>query len=180
MVRCFRSNPTAPQVTDALDIAFAVEGITPKYIISDQGSQFREDYKDWCDARGVKPRFGAIGQHGSIAVVERFIRTIKQECVRRIVVPLASEAFEQELITYARWYNQHRPHRTLRGKTPIEVHDGRPPASEQCRIETRDRPTEKSAATVTAMHDKVTNLRLIVKPFEGRKHLPVIELARAA
>ena len=105
MVRCFRTNPTALQVTDALDLAIAVDGVTPKYIISDKGSQFQNDYRDWCDARGVKPRFGAIGQHGSIAVVERFIRTIKQECVRRIFIPLATDAFETELLTYARWYS---------------------------------------------------------------------------
>lgn len=182
MVRCFRTNPTALQVTDTLDLAITVEGVTPKYIISDKGSQFRNDYRDWCDARGVKPRFGAIGQHGSIAVVERFIRTIKQECVGRIFIPLATDAFETELLTYARWYNEHRPHRTIKGKTPNEVHDGRSPASERPCIETRDTPTEKSAATiaVSGANPKVAGLRLIVTHFEGRKHLPVIELARAA
>lgn len=178
MVRCFRSNPSAQQVTDTLDIAIAAERATPKYIISDKGSQFREEYLDWCHARGVKPRFGAIGRHGSIAVVERFIRTIKQECVRRIVVPLATATFEQELLTYVRWYNEHRPHRTLHGKTPNEIHDARSPASERPCIETRDRPTGESPST--AASHKVAGLRLIVMHFEDRKHLPVIELARAA
>jgi len=178
MVRCFQSNPTAQQVTDTLDVAIAAEGVTPKYIISDKGSQFREEYSDWCDTRGVKPRFGAIGQHGSIAVVERFIRTIKQECVGHIVVPLATEAFEQEFLTYVRWYNEHRPHRTLHGKTPNEVSEAQFPASEQPCIETRDRPTGESSST--AASHKVTGLRLIVMHFEDRMHLPVIELARAA
>ena len=39
-------------------------------------------------AKGVKPQFGAVGKHGSIAVVEHFIRTLKDECTRRVVVPL--------------------------------------------------------------------------------------------
>ena len=109
---------------------------------------------------------------------EATLRTIKQECVRRIVVPLATEAFEQELLSYVRWYNEHCPHRTLHAKTPNEVSEARFPASEQPRIETRDRPTRESSST--AASHKVAGLRLLVKHFEDRKHLPVMELKRAA
>ncbi len=41
------------------------------YIVSDQGSQLRDDYDLWCQAMGIKPRFGAIGQWCSIAIVSR-------------------------------------------------------------------------------------------------------------
>ena len=45
-------------------------------------------FKDWCRSKGIKPRYGAVGKHGSIAVVERAIRTLKNECTRRILLPL--------------------------------------------------------------------------------------------
>jgi hypothetical protein len=182
MLRCFRGKPTAAQVTDALDVAIAVAGQTPKYIVSDQGCQFREDDKDWCEARNVKPRFGAIGQHGSIAVCERFIRTIKQECARHIIIPLATGLFEQELLTYALWYNEHRAHQTLCGCTPNEVYEGRFPACDKPRLDVRRLPKSKNAATaaVEPIFKKATRLRLVVKQFGGRKHLPIVELERAA
>ncbi len=37
--------------------------------------------KDWCRGKGCRPRFGAVGRHGSIAVLERFIQTVKVELV---------------------------------------------------------------------------------------------------
>jgi transposase InsO family protein len=58
---------------------------TPKYLICDRGPQF------WCDGckhHGIRPRFGAVGQHGSIAVVERFIRSLKEEGPRRTLISL--------------------------------------------------------------------------------------------
>jgi hypothetical protein len=182
LLHCFRGRPTATEVTDTLDIAIAMVGKAPKYIISDQGTQFREDYKDWCEIRGIKPRFGAIGQHGSIAICERFIRTLKQECVRRIIIPLTTEAFERELLTYALWYNEHRPHQSLQGRTPNEVYESRFPARDMPHIEVRRMPKGKHSdtAVVERLTEKAPRLRLVVKHFENRRHLPIVELERAA
>ena len=42
------------------------------YIICDNGSQsWCSGFKRWCKRRKIKPRFGAAGKHGGIAVVER-------------------------------------------------------------------------------------------------------------
>jgi len=47
----------------------------PRYIISDQGPQFwSEGFKGWCGRHDLRPRFGAVGKHGSIAVVERSVK----------------------------------------------------------------------------------------------------------
>jgi transposase InsO family protein len=61
----------------------ARDGGPPKYTVSDQGSQFQSEYRRWCARHGVKPRFGAVGRYGSIAVIERFVRTLKSEGLRR-------------------------------------------------------------------------------------------------
>ena len=73
----FDKQPSADDITALLDRAVRDAGAAPKYIVTDQGQQFQDDYRAWCKARGVRPRFGALGQHGSIAVIERFIRSMK-------------------------------------------------------------------------------------------------------
>ncbi|HUT89201.1 MAG TPA: integrase core domain-containing protein, partial [Thermoguttaceae bacterium] len=96
---------------------------TPKYLVCDRGKQFwRQGFKDWCQRKEIRPRFGAVGRHGSIAVVERFIQTVKVECTRRLLVSFRAETFRQELLWFAACYNQHRPHTTLGGRTPDEVY----------------------------------------------------------
>ena len=135
--KAFRKCPGTTAVTDTLDLAIALCGKAPKYIVSDHGTQFRDSYELWCDSHRIKPRFGALGQHGSIAVIERFNRTLKDELVREILVPLRLTDFNDELIRYVVWYNEHRPHQTLRGRTPNEVYESRLPARDGLRLEPR-------------------------------------------
>ena len=80
-------------------------------LICDRGSQFDcEGFRDWCRRAGIKPpRYGAIGQHGSIAVVERFILTLKDGCTRLLLVPYRRESFLRELALFREWYNEARP-----------------------------------------------------------------------
>ena len=48
------------------------QGSAGSYIICDNGSQsWCPGFKRWCKRRKIKPRFGAAGKHGGIAVVER-------------------------------------------------------------------------------------------------------------
>ena len=55
-------------------------------------------FRRWCRRHGIRPRFGAVGQHGSIAVVERLILTLKESCTRLLtLVPLRREHFRREL-----------------------------------------------------------------------------------
>lgn len=94
----FRNNPTSVSISHFLKRAIQTAGATPKYIICDKGQQFWcSVFKDSCHGNGIKPRFGAVGQHGSIALIERFILSLKNECTRIILVPLRTGAFDSEL-----------------------------------------------------------------------------------
>ncbi len=136
----WRRRPTTRAVQAFLNRTIHETGATPKYLISDKGVQFWcDDYKAWCQDQGIESRFGAVGQHGSIAVVERFIRTLKKSATRQIVVPFRRPNFRDHIGWFLFWYNEFRPHMTLEGKTPNEVYDARPPANEQPRIEPRSR-----------------------------------------
>jgi len=114
----YRTQPTARAVQNFLDRTIQ-QNSKPRYIVTDKGSQFWcSSFKDWCKATGIKPRFGAVGKYGSIAVVERFMRTLKDECTRVIRVPARRRDFRAELSLFAEWFNEHRPHIFLNGKTP--------------------------------------------------------------
>ena len=132
-------------------------------------------------ARSIKPRFGAIAEHGSIVVVERFVLSLKNECTRRILVPLRIDAFREELLAYFRWHNVIRPDQSRWGRTPSEV-AGEVVATVVPRFEPRLRLLESNRR-----HRKpdlnvlpIDNLHLDVTHFEGRDYLPVVRLDRAA
>jgi putative transposase len=183
-VAVFYKPPSSEQVRAFLGRAIAAAEKAPKYIICDKGSQFWcAGFKDWCKRRGIRPRFGAIGQHGSIAVVERFIRTLKYEGLAGLVIPLCRTKFRAELLTIIGWYNAHRPHTTLRGRTPDEVYFRQFPANRKPRIEPRPGwPRGSPCATPqTLVADKPGDrFTLDVTFVDGREALPIVRLRRAA
>ena len=79
-------------------------------------------------------------------------------------MPLRFEAMRKELSAYISWFNEHRPHQALDGCTPREIYEDR---TSQCPMGER----------VVALD---TGLVLSVTYHEGRRHLPIIELQRAA
>jgi|GEM_PF-7120149 len=54
----------------------------------DRGISFDcEAFRDWCRDIILQWRHGAVGRHGSIAVIERYFRTLKTEPACPIIVP---------------------------------------------------------------------------------------------
>jgi putative transposase len=180
----FFGSPTAQEVQRFLDRTVSRAGRPPKYIVADKGKQFWcTCFKRWCRRRAIRPRFGAVGKHGSIAIVERFIRSMKSECTFRILVPLRLETIRCELSLYAVWYNQHRPHQALGGRTPWEVYAGVQSANAEPRFESRTNwPTDGPCASpqTAILGKRGTKLALVVSYLEGKPHLPVVELREAA
>ena len=157
---------------------------TPKYLICDKGKQFWcQGFKVWCKRKGIRPRFGAIGQHGSIAVVERFIQTVKMECTQRLVVSLRIQTFRQDLPWFAAWYNEHRPHTTLGGRTPDEVYFQQRPANRSPRFEPRalwPRSAPCALPQVLVKGQPGVRLELAVSYQHACRYLPVATIRRAA
>ncbi len=157
---------------------------TPKYLICDKDSIFWcMAFKRWCKRKAIRPRYGAIGRHGSIAVVERLIRTIKDEATRRIVVPQRQASFRSELASFFVWYNEHRPHMKLGGKTPNEVYFRLRPQNRGPRIEPRKRWPRRApcAAPRTLIAGQPGDRFTFEIGFQnGKRHLPIVSLRRAA
>jgi len=180
----FKNDPDSRDVRSFLGRTMHQAKTKPKYLICDQGKQFWcQGFQDWCRRQGIRPRFGAVDQHGSIAVVERFIQTVKVECTRRLLVSLRAKTFRQELSWFAGWYNQHRPHTTLGGRTPEEVYFQQRPANRSPRFEPRalwPRPAPCALPQVLVKGKPGVRIELEVIYQHQRKHLPVVTVKRAA
>ena len=177
----YRALPSSAAVRRFLERTFRRAGERPAHLISDQGTQFiAKGFRRWCRRQGVRHRFGALGKYGSLAVIERCIRTAKVECTRRlIVVPYRLATFERELALYISWYNGHRPHTWLGGATPDEVYHHRRPARRSPRFEPRARWPRRSrcAAPQTLIRGRPgVGLEICVHHHAGRRHLPIITL----
>ncbi len=120
----FTRNPTSEEVRQAMKRIVEDTGTHPRYIICDRGKQFDCDgFRQWCKDAGIKkPRYGAIGKHHSIALTERMIKSIKYLWTNLIIVSSAREKFQKQLELFRTWYNSHRPHGSLAGRTPYEVY----------------------------------------------------------
>ncbi|MCH7685302.1 MAG: transposase, partial [Planctomycetes bacterium] len=180
----FSDLPSSEDIQAFLDRTIEISGASPKHLISDKGGQFWCDgFKAWCDRLTIKPRFGAVGKHGSIAVLERFIGTMKREGTRRWLIPMRQTTFQNELKLFIDWYHEHRPHSALDGCTPYEVHHALPPANRQPRCKPRSRWPRKSRCAkpqTLVAGQPGTEFTLKIDFVKGRQHLPIVTLKRAA
>ena len=183
-VSVFMSQPSSAAIRSFLDKTIRRHRASPEHLITDHGRQFTaKTFARWCRRHGIRRRFGAVGKYGSIAVVERFIRTLKSECTRRILVPYRLADFQRELSWFLAWYNAERPHSGLGARTPDEVYFERRPACRAPRFEPRPQwPRNSPCARPNALirGRPGVQLELDVRFRHGRKHLPVVELRRAA
>jgi putative transposase len=116
--------PNAEEMRELFDRAACPHGV-PRHFVSDRGRPFRtKQFARTLRQRGVKQRFGAIGQHGSIALVERLFKTLKYDFSLRHPFTLSREAVERRLNLILTYYSYLRPHQSLAAATPAERYFG--------------------------------------------------------
>jgi len=116
-------------------------------------------------------------------VIERFFRSTKEEFLRCVLIPLHLADARRHVSFYVSWFNQHRPHQGLAGRTPDEIYFNLAPANEAPRIEPRPHwPTHSPCASPLAPPrvERPEKIELIVSFLGDDKRLPVIELKTAA
>ena len=117
----FCREPSSEDVLQVLDRAMRKHG-RPRHFVSDQGAQLTaEVFRETLDALGIRQRFGAVGQYGSIAIVERFWRTLKELLGVCLWPPFSKEHLEHRVELALAYYASLRPHQGLAGATPAEV-----------------------------------------------------------
>ena len=113
----------------------------PAHFISDQARCFKGQVfrrKLW--RLGVKQRFGAIGMKGSIALIERLWRTLKDTLGLRLLRPLVAQDLMEKIDMALVHYAHFRPHQALGGATPAEIYFGRAPSHLSAIPPNRGRP----------------------------------------
>ena len=116
--------PNAGWMVAAMEEAFAQRG-APRHLISDQEKVFiSEVLADLLYQWNVKHRFGAVGQHGSIAVTERAIWTLKYEWLKLVPVIRELDHLDRLLHDFAIYYNEYRGHARLGGALPAVIYRG--------------------------------------------------------
>jgi hypothetical protein len=90
---------------------------------------------------GVKQRFGAVGRKGSIALIERLWRTLKDTLGLRLLGPLVAEDLAAT-VSWASSTTRISARISLGSATPAEVYFGRTPSCLAAIPPPRGRPGE--------------------------------------
>ncbi len=98
-------------------------------------------------------------------------------------MPLRRKVLARNLQESILWYNAHRPHTSLRGRTPDEVYHRIFPANRRPRFEPRSAwpralPCAKPVTLVRGQPG--VGLELDVSFLHGKHDLPIVTLRRAA
>ena len=105
---------------------------SPKHIISDRASVFTgEVFAELLDNWNIRPRLGAVGKHGSIAVTERVIKTLKYEWLKHVSFIKNSDHLVKLCEEFEDWYNCWWPHTSLDGLRPDDVYYNKKPERPQ-------------------------------------------------
>jgi transposase InsO family protein len=126
--RVFTKEPSAAEIARFVSGTAKRHG-RPAHFISDQARCFKGQVfrrKLW--RLGVKQRFGAVGKKGSIALIERLWRTLKDTLGLRLLRPLVAEDLAAKIEVGLVHYAHFRPHQGLGGATPAEMYFGRTPS----------------------------------------------------
>jgi len=164
-VRVFSKEASAREIARFVSKAARRHG-RPAHFVSDRGPCFTGGgFRHKLRRLGVKQRFGAVGKKGSIALIERLWRTLKDTLGLRLLRPSAAEhlaaTVELGLVHYAHF----RPHQGLGGATPAEVYFGWTPAHLAAIPPSRGKPGEgrKDSPFRIGYLDAERLLRLLIR-----------------
>jgi putative transposase len=97
-----------------------------RFLIHDRDSKFTAAFDEVFRSDGIRTTRTPVRAPRSNAFIERWIGTVRRECLDRILI-LNRRHLERALPVYIRHYDEHRPHRSLDQRPPIEEP---PPGSE--------------------------------------------------
>lgn len=101
-----------------VDAARGISPFTFETLQSDHGSEFSKWFTKRIVERGLSHRHSRIRTPNDNAHLERFNRTLQDECLKR--VPRSLTSWQKEIPEYLHWYNEKRPHLGLGLKTPLQ------------------------------------------------------------
>lgn len=88
-------------------------------IQTDHGAEFSKWFTKMAECQGVSHRHSRVRTPTDNGHVERFIRTLQDECLHRISKNF--KIWQKEIPEFIHYYNTERPHMALNYQTPIEI-----------------------------------------------------------
>ena len=107
-LKLFDHCPTTNELTSALQKL----GIKPENILSDNGGQFREQWKEWCIENKINPLFAHPYYPQDKGKVERTIRNLAEEFVN--LLSKFKHWINGKLEEWRVWFNDKRFHRGIK------------------------------------------------------------------
>jgi len=101
-----------------VDNARTLLPFTVRTLQSDHGPEFSKWFTKRIIERGMAHRHSRVRMPSDNGHLERFNRTLQEECLNR--VPRSLRSWQKEIPEYLRYYNRERPHMGLGMKTPIQ------------------------------------------------------------
>src|SRR5206468_308260 len=99
-----------------------------RFLIHDRDSKFSGAFDAVFRSEGIRVIRTPIRAPQANAYAERFVRTVRAECLDWILI-IGRRHLEHVLSTYAAHYNRERPHRALALVPPEAISGGDPPAA---------------------------------------------------
>jgi transposase InsO family protein len=88
-------------------------------IQTDHGSEFSTRFTHCLSEKDISHRHSRVRQKDDQAHIERFNRTVQEECLDRTTHTITD--FRKALRVYLRWYNTERTHMGIHYRTPMEM-----------------------------------------------------------
>jgi transposase InsO family protein len=131
------TNPSGAWVTQqARNLSFTDLFERVRFLIHDRDSKFSGAFDEVFRSEGIKVIHTPIRAPQANAYAERFVRTVRAECLDWLLI-IGRRHLESVLRIYTAHYNRERPHRGL-ALLPPDSTNAEPPAS-QGEIKRRDR-----------------------------------------
>ena len=93
-----------------------------KMVQSDNGLEFGNYFSDRLEKRGIEVRHTRLGRPNDNAHIEKFNRTIQEECTGNYYLENESlKKMDDKVLSYIDYYNYHRIHLGLSYRTPSEM-----------------------------------------------------------
>ncbi len=165
--RLFSDEPSAEEMVSVLDEAVARArrlhpDLSLSHFVTDKGACFTaETFQDAVARYGLKARFGAVGRHGSIALIERLWLGLKDLLHLRLDRCLLRDDLENRIGLGLFYYSVLKPHQGLGGATPAEVYF-------------RKDPTRNHAAPPPREGDPIPPPAFDVRYLDAARRLPVL------
>jgi putative transposase len=91
-----------------------------RFLMHDRDSKFTAAFDEVFRSEGIRTIRTPERAPRANAFIERWIGTVRRECLDRLLI-VNRRHLERVLPIYIRHYNEHRPHRSLNQRSPIEA-----------------------------------------------------------